>query len=118
MSIFRIIGMTAERQSVTRYIRAASYRAAQLRAFKAFALRTAAIGIASRQMAMADVGTVGYDEACNETETRADTGAQLRAMQSHSGADNTGRNMYMPAHAAQIKTAAKAMATAARLGLI
>ncbi len=117
MTIFSVVGMTAERVTVRRFIRADSFRAARVRAFKAFDLRTAAIGVASMQHAMPGVGTVGYDAACNATETRADSGAQLRAMQSHAGSDNTGRTMYKPSEASAVRIRNRASEILKTMGL-
>jgi hypothetical protein len=57
-------------------------------------MRSAACAIVSMQMTPEYLGTIGYDAACNETETEAQTFRALRTMQI-GGTDHI-RNMYKP----------------------
>lgn len=110
--------MMPDRKTVTRYIRARTWKGAQTRAFKALGMRTAAIGIASQQAMLAHIGTVGYDQACNARETQALSTSALRSMQSHAGADNTGRGCYKPNERERTKLNNRAQELMRLLGMI
>ena len=98
-----------------RYIRALNMSAARVRAFKVWHARPDIIEPFG--MMAPDIGAFGYSRACNALENVARTSATLRAMQSHKGADNTGRNMYRPKGAALTKLENKALAIMRRYGM-
>lgn len=100
-TLYRIVGILANRRVVSRYFAAPTEASAKVRMYKAFGMRVSALS--AIPALPDDVGTVGYDEACNASETHAGTSRELRAQQSHAGADNTGRQMYKPAEATKTR---------------
>jgi hypothetical protein len=117
MSIYRIVGVLPTKAVVTRYMRADNAQAVRTRVYKAFQMRAYAIAQIARQALPEHIGTQGYDDACNARETFANTSGTMRTMQSHRGADNTGRAFYKPSEAQATRVNDKAQALLAMLRL-
>lgn len=98
-----------------RYMRAVNCMAARVRAFKVWHARPDSIEPIG--LCAPDIGAIGYNRACDALETSAATSAALRSMQSHTGADNTGRTFYKVSEAVAAKVDNEARAMLIRFGL-
>jgi hypothetical protein len=106
--IYRLVGILASGRVVSRYVRADNAVTARVRAYKAFKMRVKALAALGEWI---DIGAVGYDAAVAEMPTHAVSGAELRAAQSHDGADNTGRLCYKVSEAKAVRITNKAAET-------